>query len=495
MAFVSPSSSLLPSSSLQQQQPCDDIWKKFDDFLLTPPQSPPVLKFEQSYHESDTMEGIDMQDILGEDVASCLDDLDLSAALDNFLEDASNCFSETSLAEVLNVFSTSPSEDVLHDCMWSSGYGINDKTRFMNNRSTNSLLRPSSTEVSNLSSSPLLPSFCSEMLSCEDHLVSGDSGTSSMADDDEVPMLDSEDDEESNVFVSSGSDYLIDHSYGSTMPKNVKTYASSSCNRKSSSASSCHSLLVGPSRSDRKKSKKLAREQQQEIMTPVSVKFVKRKRSSPSALDSKSTSKALKRKQPAKQCMSAKKKTVSSPLTSSSSATCFTVTLSSAWKNNASSKISLSSPVTVSSVAASIVKNDNSFDSSSSCSSMTSASASKHASPSKKSKRINSSSSTSSDVSMKTSAVFPEKEKRREHNDSEKKRRDHLRNAFHSLRDEVPKLMNDANRKPARIVILYEANSYLNELEEEAARLAKTMKTELAKKANLQKRLAQLQAL
>jgi hypothetical protein len=458
------------------------------------------------------MEGIDMQDILGEDVASCLDDLDLSAALDNLLEDASNCFSETSLAEVLNVFSTSPSDsvDVLRDCMWSEGYSMNDQSKnsFRFNRSSSStvnLFRPVTEVPSNLSSSPLLPSFCSEMLSCEDHFVSGDSGTSSMADDDEVPILDSEDDEESNLFVSTGSESLIDHSYGSTMPKNLKTYGSISSsnssappsfskNRKSSSASSCHSLLVGPSttpsslsRSDRRKSKKLARAQQEEIMTPVSVKFVKRKRGSSSSLVTKSTSKALKRKQSCKSDLTGQK-------TPSSSSTCFTVTLSSAWKNNASagsSKINLSSPVTVSSVAASIVKNE--FDlmssSSSSCSSMTSNST--HASPSKKSKR--SSSSTASNVSS-SSIKLPEKEKRREHNDSEKKRRDHLRNAFHSLRDEIPKF-SDSNRKPARIVILYEASTYLNELEEESVKLAKQMKTELAKKANLQKRLAQLMSL
>lgn len=88
---------------------------------------------------------------------------------------------------------------------------------------------------------------------------------------------------------------------------------------------------------------------------------------------------------------------------------------------------------------------------------------------------------------------MPEKEKRREHNDSEKKRRDHLRNAFHSLRDQIPKLM-DSSKKPARIVILYEAASYVNELAAQSAILEKQEEVELARKATLMKKLAQLQA-
>jgi len=115
-----------------------------------------------------------------------------------------------------------------------------------------------------------------------------------------------------------------------------------------------------------------------------------------------------------------------------------------------------------------------------------------------KSRKSSGNSSTSSSNSIKlvslSSCVLPEKEKRREHNDSEKKRRDHLRNAFHSLRDQIPKLV-ECSKKPARIVILYEAAAYVNELAVESALLEKQNEIELQRKANLEKRLAQLQAL
>jgi len=86
-------------------------------------------------------------------------------------------------------------------------------------------------------------------------------------------------------------------------------------------------------------------------------------------------------------------------------------------------------------------------------------------------------------------------EKRREHNDSEKKRRDHLRNAFHTLRDQIPKLRENNNKKPPRIIILYEAVNFVNQLTEKSQYLEKVKRQELEKNERLRKKLAALEAL
>ena len=545
MAFVSSSSSLLPSSSSPAVlHPCDDIWKKFDDFLLTPPQSPPVLKFpsdlnnnhHHDHHDID-MDAIDLQDIFSGE--ACLDlDLDLSAALDGLLEEAS-CLSESSLAEVLNSFSTSPetTDSVLHDCMWSGRCGLDDCTHdessslkcnnsnrsirgnplsllqtptpFFSTRPSSSTTMSSSVDVTSsnnlmMGSSPLLSSFCSEMLVCED-LVSGDSGTSSMGDDDSVPMIeDSEDDEECGLFVSTGSESLIDHSYGSSMliKSNMKTYgsnksrhasstssssSSSSCRRKSSNvSSSSNSLLPGPSPS---KSKKLALAQKEEMLAPVSVKFVKRKKSS--VISSSSSS-----------CKRKTASTFSTPLSSHSILPATSVSSVGRIRKKSKKLALLEKEEILTPISIKFVKtNMKTYGSNNKRPASPTSSTS--SSGSCKRKNLSSASSTSSSCSSSsnsllvgqtttTGIVFPEKEKRREHNDSEKKRRDHLRNAFHSLRDQIPNLSEPGNRKPARIVILYEAASYVNQLEEESAELEKQKKKEMAKKTKLMNRLAQL---
>ena len=89
----------------------------------------------------------------------------------------------------------------------------------------------------------------------------------------------------------------------------------------------------------------------------------------------------------------------------------------------------------------------------------------------------------------KTKPMYPER--RREHNDSERKRRDHLRDAFHALRDQVPSL-KDSSKKPARITILHEASSYVYELIDQSRSLEKTRDTELQKREKLLKKLALL---
>lgn len=75
--------------------------------------------------------------------------------------------------------------------------------------------------------------------------------------------------------------------------------------------------------------------------------------------------------------------------------------------------------------------------------------------------------------------------KRREHNDSERKRRDHLRSAFEELRFTIPKL-NTNERKPARIMILAEAASYAREITENEAIIQQKKKEALAEQQRLQ---------
>jgi len=90
--------------------------------------------------------------------------------------------------------------------------------------------------------------------------------------------------------------------------------------------------------------------------------------------------------------------------------------------------------------------------------------------------------------SIKT--MYPER--RKEHNNSEKKRRDHLRNAFTCLKDQIPKL-KDSEKKAARVTILKEATSYVTLLQDKHRYLEKTKEDELIKKENLLKRLKSLQ--
>lgn len=87
---------------------------------------------------------------------------------------------------------------------------------------------------------------------------------------------------------------------------------------------------------------------------------------------------------------------------------------------------------------------------------------------------------SSVDESRKASPPF----RRREHNDSERKRRDHLRNSFNNLKDQVPKLKS-SEKRPPRIMILHEATTYVNQLIDTNCNLENTLKEQMAKKQRL----------
>lgn len=74
---------------------------------------------------------------------------------------------------------------------------------------------------------------------------------------------------------------------------------------------------------------------------------------------------------------------------------------------------------------------------------------------------------------------------------SERKRRDLLRGAFHGLRDQVPKL-REGDKKPARIVILHEATSYVQTLLDKQRYLEKAKEAETKKREELLQKLASL---
>lgn len=74
--------------------------------------------------------------------------------------------------------------------------------------------------------------------------------------------------------------------------------------------------------------------------------------------------------------------------------------------------------------------------------------------------------------------------KRREHNDSERKRRDHLRNSFNNLRDQVPKLRT-SQKRPPRIMILHEATNYVQDLIQENEQFEREHRIEIEKRNRL----------
>lgn len=79
--------------------------------------------------------------------------------------------------------------------------------------------------------------------------------------------------------------------------------------------------------------------------------------------------------------------------------------------------------------------------------------------------------------------------RRREHNDSERKRRDHLRNAFLNLKDQIPKLKS-ADKRPPRIMILHEATAYVCHLNDKQRYLERTLNAEVEKRERLLKILS-----
>jgi len=92
-----------------------------------------------------------------------------------------------------------------------------------------------------------------------------------------------------------------------------------------------------------------------------------------------------------------------------------------------------------------------------------------------------------SNMGDKSSKVPPLR--RREHNDSERKRRDHLRNAFVNLKDQIPKLKT-AEKRPPRIMILHEATAYVHTLNDKQKYLERTLNAEIEKREKLLKMLS-----
>lgn len=84
--------------------------------------------------------------------------------------------------------------------------------------------------------------------------------------------------------------------------------------------------------------------------------------------------------------------------------------------------------------------------------------------------------------------------RRREHNDSERKRRDHLRNAFLDLKDQIPKLQTN-DKRPARIMILHEATQYVLHLNDKHRYLDKTLNAEMERKEYLLRELKRLESI
>ena len=167
--------------------PCEDIWKKFDDFLLTPPQSPPIK-------------------------------LDLVSDMLDF-----NSFDSLGMSDSLH------NADVLHDCMWSGQCAEDTSNTCLNHNSTNcssatiricNRSRPD-TPFNLLSTSPLA------MNSAFNDLLSTVSDSSSNEDMDSRSSLDDEDfnssgdssqsSSSSTSFAKVKESLINDHSYGGSL--------------------------------------------------------------------------------------------------------------------------------------------------------------------------------------------------------------------------------------------------------------------------------------
>lgn len=431
------------SASAGPAFPCDEsFWKVFDDvckdYMLTPPQSPPVsLSFDQA------------------DEAMVLDE-SLSAALDGLLEESGL----TGLA--LDSFESGDMA-ILSDCMWSSG-PEDGKFAGKSNSGDAALLLSGAFEHILVSEEPLVAPETLEAEAFDDEDASQHSQSS-----------DSESDDPSVACPRPsvpGSDSLIDHSYGSTscapasphlnrpvpasskLPKRLSSSSSSA-----SSSCSSTSLLSAEYRTG--KSKRLAekRRAKQKLLEadPVTVKFVKRTASSP----------ASGRKQAVIRCKTSQRKSLTA--CADRVAERAAERLSSQQSVQPPVSLSLSPVPSTPKSETVLVLSHSSPVSSSSCQSILREPVTK----------------------KKKEKHFPER--RREHNDSEKKRRDQLRNAFLSLRDQIPKF-RDQGRRPPRIHILFEAASYVTTLAEKSAYLEKMKSSETVKRDKLLRRLRLLQS-
>lgn len=94
------------------------------------------------------------------------------------------------------------------------------------------------------------------------------------------------------------------------------------------------------------------------------------------------------------------------------------------------------------------------------------------------------SSPSSSSPNCNSNSASPKPIRRREHNDSERKRRDHLRNAFNNLRDQVPRF-KAISKKPPRIQILHEATKYVQAVMRESEEIERRLMEERSKHERL----------
>lgn len=96
-----------------------------------------------------------------------------------------------------------------------------------------------------------------------------------------------------------------------------------------------------------------------------------------------------------------------------------------------------------------------------------------------------------SSSSRSSSSDSEDCEKRSQHNSMERKRRDDLRYAFQTLRENVPDLKD--NPKAPKILILNQAATYVHQLTTTGQNLEQTLKQETKRRHELQRRLLQLQ--
>lgn len=421
-------------SDICQSSPCEDIWKKFDDFLLTPPQSPPI-KF------------------------------DLVSDLVDF-----------SSVDVVNDNTLLHNADVLHDCMWS-GQCIEDNTNtntshnHNNNCSSNSIRicnRNHSRPETPFSTSPLTMSYTfNDLLSTCD--TSSNDSQSSMDDMDEDFISSSQDSSLSTYSSSSNTSFakvkeslINDHSYGGSVvishnknnkkfnnnyetqsliyPKHkVQTRVGNKVNLKCRKINGNKVKIIkanSPMSSPVK--------QEQEMEKSMAVPTVKIMRNDKHFVKSKgfiSLSSEKPRIGQQKQCKFSTRRKVSS--VSSERSVMFAQNHQFIQNNyQQNERLSQSDDEDI---------NDDNVD----------------------------------DKSTKTVPPL----RRREHNDSERKRRDHLRNAFINLKDQIPKLKS-AEKRPPRIMILHEATSYVCHLNDKQKYLERTLNAEVEKRERLLKILS-----
>ncbi|XP_054152958.1 transcriptional regulator Myc-A-like [Oppia nitens] len=425
--------------------PCEDIWKKFDDCLLTPPQSPPLR-------------------------------LDLVSDLVDFTDGDSLSMTESSMLH---------NADVLHDCMWS-GQCVEDNIIGCSRHRCNSNAiricgrnhtRPD-TPFNTLSTSPLMSHTFTDILST----MSSDNSNDDM--DDSQSSMDedfssgaessSQSSSSSTSFAKVKQSLINDHSYGGS-------FASSHQNSKSKSTYETQSLIYPKHKVQTRSGNKIRCHK----INGKKIKIIK----------------------------------ANSPISSNN--------------NNNNSCNSIVGPKdtnnripTVPTVR--IIRNDKHFIKSKTCLDSNSNNCSKDSSEQKNCKfstrrkastvsserkvmfaqnsqflkskvndRLKESHSDDEEEedndndndsnSEKTPKVGPLR--RREHNDSERKRRDHLRNAFVNLKDQIPKLKS-AEKRPPRIMILHEATTYVNHLNDKQRYLERTLNAEIEKRERLLKILS-----